>query len=157
MGQSGHINKFSSCHLMRTSKGWQEENGLCHFRAAAVAGLLLVLHRRKKQRVDMMDGTSSADSIELHKGLSTPDGEVDPSEFVFCRNADGSKICLGEGNFGKARTRPLCMCCCKYLMLPRACACWGVPQYRQPTARFALPTSIAAAKAQLTAGVALFL
>jgi hypothetical protein len=139
---------------MCTSKGWQETNGPCHCDAAAVAGLLFVLHRRKKQRVDSTDATSSADSVESRKGLSTPDGEVDPSEFVFCRNADGSKMCLGEGNFGKARTRPWSICFGKSLLRPRVRACWGVPKYGQPRARSALPTSIAAAVAPLRAAVA---
>ena len=49
------------------------------------------------------DATSSSNSSESRIGLSSVHGEVDPSEFVFCRNADGSEVCLGEGNFGKAR------------------------------------------------------
>jgi hypothetical protein len=77
--------------------------------SAAVAGLLFVFQRRKKQRVGLTDATSSADSVEIRKGLSSSlNGEVDPSEFVFCRNADGSEVCLGEGNFGKARDRRSC-------------------------------------------------
>ena len=38
---------------------------------------------------------------------------MDPSEFVICRRADGSEICLGEGNFGKgARLSNLHMSLC---------------------------------------------
>ena len=32
-------------------------------------------------------------------------GEIDPSEFVICKDETGEDVCLGEGNFGKVRRR----------------------------------------------------
>ena len=89
------------CSLVRKERG--KESGLCQCRAAALAGLLFAFRRQNRQRVGMKDATSSGSSIESHKRLPSLDGEVDLSEFVFCRNADGSEVCLGEGSFGKAR------------------------------------------------------
>ena len=96
----------------------EEANGPECCRAAAFAGLLFVRRRQTRQRVGLTDATSSAKSNESRKGLPSFDSEVDPSEFVFCRNADGSQVCLGEGNFGKARPRPTYVCCGKYLLRP---------------------------------------
>jgi hypothetical protein len=82
-------------------KRCEEATDLCQHCAAALA--VLLLRRRKRKRVGLTNAASSANSTESRKGVPSLDGEVDPSEFVFCRNADGSEVCLGEGNFGKAR------------------------------------------------------
>ena len=46
---------------------------------------------------------STATSLDSHGSSPPLEGEVDPHEFVICRAADGTDVCLGEGNFGKAR------------------------------------------------------
>ena len=62
------------------------------------------LYMRRRQRVGLTDKLSNANSLESPGSLPPLEGEVDPAEFVICRKADGSEICLGEGNFGKVRS-----------------------------------------------------
>ena len=61
--------------------------------------------RRKRQRVGLTHKVSDAGSSSVSTPLSLPpmEGEIDPAEFVICRDARGDEVCLGEGNFGKAR------------------------------------------------------
>ena len=59
---------------------------------------------------DDSGGTIRAGSDDaLIKGLVLAQhaGEIDPSEFVICKDEHGEDVCLGEGNFGKVS----CWCC----------------------------------------------
>ena len=72
--------------------------------AAALAWLLYV--RRQWQRVGLTHKVSDAgSSVAADTPVSLPpmEGEIDPAEFVVCRDARGEEVCLGEGNFGKVR------------------------------------------------------
>jgi len=66
--------------------------------------------RRQRQRVGLTHKVSDAgSSVAADTPISfTPtEGEIDPAEFVVCRDARGEEVCLGEGNFGKARAHAL--------------------------------------------------
>ena len=65
----------------------------------------LLLMRRKRQRVGLTHKVSDTNSsLDTPISFPTVDGEIDSAEFVICRDARGDEVCLGEGNFGKART-----------------------------------------------------
>ena len=59
--------------------------------------------RRRRQRVGLSHKLSDVTSLDSPVGLPPMEGEIDPAEFVICRDAKGDEVCLGQGNFGKAR------------------------------------------------------
>ncbi len=63
--------------------------------------------RRQRQRVGLTHKVSDAGSsvaVDTPVSFTPTEGEIDPAEFVVCRDARGEEVCIGEGNFGKACT-----------------------------------------------------
>lgn len=75
---------------------------------AAVALMGFLFMRRRRRRIGLAHKASTSISLDSTVSVPSLDGEIDPAEFVICRNAQGEEMCLGEGNFGKARS---CLTC----------------------------------------------